>query len=382
MTGTEPMQASSDNSHDHGAKKMSKHRKRRIATWSIVAILGLAFALPLASYTVHWLGGAAIAQDAGSTGTNARSNYWRAVRDGVEGYSAVKGQGANVLVQARGSEWEALRSGPVASIVPWFIVGVAVILVLYHLLHGRNRLESSTISGRRIKRWGSLDRMVHWMTAITFIILAITGLSMLLGRSLLIPLLGKAGFAWWANASINIHNVVGPVFSVGIVMMIVLWIWHNFPARVDLTWFKEGGGLFGNHHPSAGRMNGGEKVWFWLVAIVGVLVCLTGIVLVAPVFGLNLPFVEGLRVEMQQASLIHAVLSVSWTALALGHIYIGTAGTEGAFEGMATGSVSIEWAKQHHDLWYEKMESEGRVTEPGIAPVETVDVAQGHHQPT
>ena len=375
------MQASSEITAERATTgKMSKRRKRRIAPWSIFAVLGLAFALPLASYTAHWLGGTAIAQEAGSTaGTNARSNYWRAVRDGVEGYSAVKGPGANVLVQARGSEWQALRNGPVANIVPWFIVGMAVILLLYHLLHGRNRLKNSSISGRRIKRWGSIDRIVHWGTAITFVILAITGLSMLVGRSLLIPLLGKAGFAWWAAASINIHNVVGPLFSAGIAMMIIMWIWHNFPSRVDLTWFMEGGGLFGNHHPSAGRMNGGEKIWFWLVAIVGVLVCLTGIVLVAPVFGWNLPYVQGLRVEMQQASLIHAVLALSWTAVALGHVYIGTAGTEGAFEGMATGTVSVEWAKQHHDLWYEKMEAEGRITEPGIAPIEAVDVAP-HHQ--
>ncbi len=66
---------------------------------------------------------------------------------------------------------------------------------------------------------------------------------------------------------------------------------------------------------------------------------------------------------MQQANLIHAVLSLGWAAVAVGHIYIGTAGTEGAFEGMATGYVSTEWAKQHHDLWYEEMEAKGRVIE-------------------
>ena len=48
-----------------------------------------------------------------------------------------------------------------------------------------------------------------------------------------------------------------------------------------------------------------------------------------------------------------------WTAVALGHIYIGTAGTEGALEGMSTGYVSEEWAKQHHDLWYKKVASKG-----------------------
>ena len=118
-------------------------------------------------------------------------------------------------------------------------------------------------------------------------------------------------------------------------------------------------------------MNAGEKVWFWIVAIVGLAVSLTGLVMLAPVYGIAipawaefLPLVEGSRPDMQQANLIHAVLSLGWTAVALGHIYIGTAGTEGAFEGMSTGYVSAEWAKQHHDLWYEKAEAKGKVIEP------------------
>jgi len=232
-----------------------------------VAILALAFALPLTSYTAHWLGGAAIAQEAGNAaGTNARSNYWRAVRDGVEGYSSVKGPGANVLVQAGGSDWQALRNGPVANIIPWFIVGMAGILLLYHLIHGRNRLENATISGRRVKRWGSIDRIVHWGTAISFIILAITGLSMLVGRTLLIPLLGKAGFAWWASASMTIHNVVGPLFSIGIALMILMWIWHNFPSRGDLTWLLQENLVLDRRHCWRPGMpdwhhSGGAHIW-------------------------------------------------------------------------------------------------------------------------
>jgi len=68
---------------------------------------------------------------------------------------------------------------------------------------------------------------------------------------------------------------------------------------------------------------------------------------------------------MQEANLVHAVLAIVWTAIALGHIYIGTAGTQGAFEGMASGTVSEEWAMQHHDLWAQKMIAKGKVIEPG-----------------
>ena len=202
----------------------------------------------------------------------------------------------------------------------------------------------------------------------SFIALAITGLSMLVGKAFLIPLLGKAGFAWWAQAAITIHNVVGPVFSVGILLMIVLWIWHNFPTKVDVQWFMKGGGMFTDSHPSAGRMNGGEKVWFWVVALAGLVVAGTGLIMLVPVYNLPVPswlswvpLIEGTRPQMQQAMLIHASLSLVWTAMAVGHVYIGTAGTEGAFEGMKTGYVSEEWARQHHDIWAEKAVENGKV---------------------
>jgi len=123
-----------------------------------------------------------------------------------------------------------------------------------------------------------------------------------------------------------------------------------------------GGGLFTNNHPSAGRFNFGEKLWFWLIATAGVLVCLTGLILVAPIYGIEVPIAMEARALMQQSSLIHVVAGGIWTAVALGHIYIGTAGTEGAFEGMATGYVSEEWARQHHDLWFDKIEQKGQVS--------------------
>lgn len=363
------------------ATKMSPRRKQRIALYGLLGILGLAFVLPLASYSIHWLGNDAVAQDVGSA-VNPRSNYWRAVKEGVSGYSAVQGAESGVLIAPGGTNWQQLRDGPIARYMPWAILGMLGIILLYHLFHGRNKLDAQQLSGRKLKRWNGLDRLVHWVTAISFIALAITGLSMLIGKTLLIPLLGKAGFALWAQASITVHNVVGPVFSVGIVLMIVLWIWHNFPSGVDLQWFKQGGGLLGKKHPSAGRMNAGEKVWFWLVALVGIAVCVTGLIMVAPVYGIAIPewasfipLVEGSRYQMQQANLIHAVLSIGWTAIAVGHVYIGTAGTEGAFEGMKTGYVSEEWARQHHDLWYEKQLAKGKVVDSDATRNRAPDIA-------
>lgn len=346
-------------------QKMSKARRRKIAIWSTFLVLSLSVALPLASYSLHWLGMTATAQDA-SSAINPRSGFWRAIRGGEPGYSAIKGEGANVLVQSGGENWRQFRDSPLLNKLPWAIVGMAALLLLYHIFHGKNRLSAGRLSGRMVPRWNVFERLVHWVTASSFILLAITGLSMLLGKKLLIPVLGKAGFASWAQMSISIHNIIGPIFCVGIALMIVMWIWHNFPTITDLKWFAKGGGLIGKAHPSAGRMNGGEKVWFWILMTIGVAVCVTGVIMVAPFYpNITIPGVNTAREIMQQATSIHAIAAIVWTAIALGHIYIGTAGTEGAFEGMSTGYVSEEWAKQHHDLWFDKMEEKGKVLLPG-----------------
>ena len=64
---------------------------------------------------------------------------------------------------------------------------------------------------------------------------------------------------------------------------------------------------------------------------------------------------------MQEANEFHIIAGLVWMAIAIGHIYIGTAGTEGAFQGMSTGYVTAEWAEQHHNLWFRKLRDQGKV---------------------
>lgn len=345
-------------------KKMTKKQRGRVALWSVFAIVSLSIALPLATQAIYgWSSAHAQASDAAPK--SARSEFWKAVRQGAEGYSAVKGEGAATLVASGGNEWRDTKNSPLVKALPWLIVAVFLVLLLYHIFHGRNRIDHE-LSGRKVKRWNGFERVVHWVTAISFIILAITGLSLMLGKAMLswkigeTALISKQAFAAWAQIAMQSHNLIGPVFCVTILLMIVMWIWHNIPTATDLKWFAKGGGLFGKAHPSAGRMNGGEKVWFWILATLGVVVCITGVVMLAPLVGWTLPEALTGREAAQQSNLLHGILAVIWTAVALGHIYIGTAGTEGAFEGMSTGYVSEEWAKQHHDLWYNEVASKGQ----------------------
>lgn len=332
-----------------------RRRLHVVACCGLVVLAGGALALPLAAY-LHTTGSSAEA--AVERELNPRSSHWRAVRRGVSGYTAVRGQERDVLIDNGGQNWRRLRNGLVAGLAPWWLGGVLLAIGTFFVVRGPVRLEHPP-SGDTVERWSLGERLLHWYTTILFVLLAITGLSLLVGRAVLVPLLGLRGFATYAEVAKDAHNYLGPLFSVGVLLMVLLWFKHNLPNKVDWQWFKQGGGFLKNRpHPSAGRINGGEKAWFWGIMTVGTAVIVTGFILDFPNFGQTRP-------TMQIAHLLHTVLAVIWLSFAFGHIYIGTIGTEGALQAMTRGRVSVEWAKQHHDLWYAELAGQPDHRRPG-----------------
>lgn len=285
-------------------------------------------------------------------------------RDELRGFTTVPGDdGVNVLVQQHGRDWRQLRERWLVDVSGWVLVGVLVAIGAFYAWRGTVKLEHGR-SGRRIPRWSAFERAVHWTVAGLFILLAVTGLALLLGQALLVPLMGHAGFAGFAQYCLWLHNVTGPAFAVALAVMIVMWLKDNVFHRVDWEWFRQGGGIvWPDRHPSAERMNGGEKAWFWLLCTVGAAAVASGLVLDFPVFGQD-------RATMQVAHVVHGVSTVAWVAAFFGHVYIGTLGMEGSFESMTTGEVDANWAQQHHDIWYRR-KLEGRAPEddrPAQAP--------------
>lgn len=342
--------------------QMSRKRHARIMLWSLLIVLVGSMVLPLTGYLYVAIQDAQAAeqQSANEPGANPRANYWRAVREGDEGYTSASGPyTTNSLIQNTGEIWRQARNGPIATIAPWVLAAVLLAIAVFYLIFGPKRV-SEPLSGRKMLRWTAGERLLHWYTASLFIILAITGLSMLFGRAVLIPVLGLPGFSVWAEISIVLHNYLGPLFMVGVIIEVLVWARYNTFKSYDKVWLKQVGGMFKKGaHPPAGRTNAGEKVWFWIIATVGLIgVCISGLVLDFPNFG------QG-RDTMQLANVIHGSLAVLWIAIAFGHIYLGTIGVRGSFQGMSTGYVSEEWMKEHHSVWYEDVKSGRAPARPG-----------------
>ena len=284
---------------------------------------------------------------------NPRSDTWSAVRQGEGGVTTSDSEGHAVLIQSAGQLWRSIRNGPLAGIVPWLLAGVLLAIGIFYLIVGRDELEEPR-TGIRLKRFSLFERSLHWTTATLFILLALSGLSMLFGRAILIPIFGLSGFAAFMQIGIWVHNVSGPIFLAAVAVEFLVWVRYNIPKPMDFRWFKNLGGMIGEGpRPHAEKVNGGAKAWFWLMVLGAIGAGVTGVILDFPIW-------EQSRQTMQIAHVIHATVAMLFLAASFGHIYIGTIGAEGTFEGMWTGTVDATWAKQHQDLWYEeKMKARG-----------------------
>jgi len=303
--------------------------------------------LVLGTLLLFLLSGIFTWQAVGVDMSNPHANFWRTVRQGIAGFTTVTSEGHKVLIQNGGENWREIRNGLLMRYAQWLPALALVVMGIFYVLVGKDKLEKPR-SGIKIERYTLRERLLHWYTALLFVTMAITGLSILLGRMALIPILGHGAVSGYLEASKVLHNYSGPLLLVGICGEFLLWVRYNIPRKIDLEWFKNMGGVIGSGpRPHAEKINGGEKAWFWLVFLFGTAVGITGILLDFPIWGQT-------RFTMQVSHVIHATVAVLFVTVSFGHIYMGTLGAEGTFESMWTGSVDAVWAKQHQDLWYEE----------------------------
>jgi formate dehydrogenase subunit gamma len=274
----------------------------------------------------------------------------------ISGRCTIPDQKACTIEQPAGRDWRHFHEVTLRWIGAIAIIGVLALLLLFYLIRGTVRLESGR-SGRVLVRFSAFERLVHWMTAACFIILAVSGLNITFGKPLLLPYVGPEAFATWSQWAKYAHNYLSFPFTLGVVLIFLMWIAWNFPTRVDVEWLREGGGIVGHKHPPAGRFNAGQKMIYWIVVLGGGAVAASGYFLMFPFYGTNIA-------DMQLAEIVHGVVAALFIAAMLAHIYIGTIGMEGAFEGMWDGTVDANWATEHHRLWAEKEAAAGHISPP------------------
>lgn len=327
---------------------------------SLLVVAGLAWAAMAVDVVFS---GDALAQTRGAVPGNVQgsandSDMWRRLRRGEGFVISDPRTGTVVAIQSSGEEWRAFRNGPLSTYGGWLLAVSALVIGAFYVLMGRLNIDGGP-TGRWLPRFTNAERVIHWYVAATFIMLAVSGLTILFGKQVLMPLIGQKAFSVVASAFLQGHNLFGPLFIVGIVAMFIIYLKDNFLKAADIKWLMMGG-LFSKSHPPSWKFNFGEKAWFWLAVITGAILSVSGIIL-------DFPSLLGERSQLQLALLFHAGAAVIVIAAAIAHIYLGTIGVEGALEGMTAGRVDENWAKQHHDLWAEEVMAEQATTEDGPA---------------
>lgn len=264
----------------------------------------------------------------------------------VKGRVTIPDAKSATLIRPEGQEFRYWQKDVYPKVAAIAILGMIGVIAAFFFTRGRIRLDSGP-SGMTIQRFNGIDRFAHWLTAISFLVLAATGLNTAFGGALLAPLLGPAAFAAWAQTAKTLHNYTGFAFMAGMLLVFLLWVKDNFLSAADIEWLKRFGGLFSHDHPPSERFNFGQKTMFWSVILIGGALAFTGVLML-------FPFVYADIKGMQMATLAHGVLGAFFFAAILAHIYIGTLGMEGAFDAMGSGRVDVNWAKEHHSLWAEE----------------------------
>ncbi len=280
----------------------------------------------------------------------------------IQGLGTIPDVKSYVLEHPAGRDWREYHTVTLKWIGGIAIFGILALLTAYYSWHGTMRIEQGR-SGRTIMRFNAFERFVHWLTAVSFVILAITGLNISFGRSLILPWLGPSAFSTWSEWAKFTHNYLSFAFTVGLVLMFLMWVARNLPSRNDVVWFMNGGGMFGGKEPPAEKFNGGEKLIFWISTFGGIGVIVSGYVLLFPFYGTTVG-------NMELAEIAHSVIAMLFISAMFVHFYMGTIGVEGAFEAMAGGDVDVNWAKERHSIWYEEETQGGAARRPAMRPAE------------
>jgi formate dehydrogenase subunit gamma len=345
-----------------------------------LALAGAAFAqadpvkkddpAPIAAGPVAGASGAALAEPRAdeSNAQRARTQpgnnapFWRAVRNSGNVAGTVNNMAAGekgVLIQSftqypgskltsAGEAWRQIRNRWIIPYGGALVVVIVLALALYYFTRGPLGGHVAD-TGRKIERFTYFERAAHWINAIAFVVLAVSGLVMAFGKFVLLPVIGSTLLGWLSYALKTVHNFAGPLFAVSLVIVFFTFLRSNWPNRDDWNWLRRGGGMFGGGEPPSHRFNAGEKFIFWGgVFFLGAFVVGSGLVL-----DKLLPGLDYQRGDMQIANIIHGVAAMLITAVFIVHTYMGSIGMKGSYQAMKTGYVDEGWAREHHLLWYE-----------------------------
>ncbi|HOP46264.1 MAG TPA: formate dehydrogenase subunit gamma [Desulfobacteraceae bacterium] len=231
-------------------------------------------------------------------------------------------------------------------LTPYVSIIIAIIvffLVLHYTGQGPKRVDLYEDTAE-ITRFNLVERWTHLFRMTSFIFLAFTGFIFFYNNVTLLEIFFDS-----PQSAVVFHWVVGIVFTAASLVSIFLWARDAGFKPYDMQWLKKRGGYLGGRHEEvpAGRLNAGQKIFFWLSALFSLIMAVTGIMLI---------FKSSLGLgTICVLSTIHGFFSILFIASIIAHAYLGTIANPGTWRALVDGKVGRKWAEKHHSEWFKEV---------------------------
>jgi len=200
---------------------------------------------------------------------------------------------------------------------------------------------------RRIVRYTAGTRINHWIVAISFVLLALSGLALF--HPAMFWLTALFGGGPWTRI---LHPFIG-CFMVAAFTLLATEFWKDNRLQPrDWVWLRNLQDVVNNreeHLPEVGRYNAGQKLLFFTIVgcLIGLL--LSGIIIWRQYFSFYFP-IELIRF----GALLHAFCGFVLICAIIVHIYAAI-WVKGSIRAMTRGTVSPGWAWKHHRAWFREV---------------------------
>ncbi len=234
------------------------------------------------------------------------------------------------------------------------VLGVPAVFLLHYLVIGPMVFSHDR---KKIYVFTVFNRIVHAIAVIAFILIIPTGLVMMFGSTF--------GGGEFVRTCKEIHAISTLLFIISVVPMLFMWLRWMLPSFDDLKWMIIMGGYLSKDKKPvpAGRFNAGQKMWFWLATLGGMLMILTGAAMYFQDFKLEILAANGIsQIDFLRASaIVHNILGMAVLALFLTHIYMSVFAIKGAIHSMINGYKEEEEVEILHSSFYKELKEDKKV---------------------
>ena len=251
------------------------------------------------------------------------------------------------FTQLQGSHWFSQTMG-------WIVGITMIVFVLHYLFIGPKRFEHG---GARMHVFSLFMRIVHWLAALAFVLLIPTGIMILYGSYF-----GGGSPVLYAR---YIHDGATVLFLIAVIPMFLFWFVDMLPTLDDIKWLFIAGGYLSKtkREIPAGKFNAGQKMWFWIATLGGILMILTGAAMYYQEFDFGIAAALGLsQIDLLRLSaIVHNLAAFVIVALFVTHLYMSLLAIKGSLSSMIDGYKEEDEVKHLHSSWYKKLKRKGKV---------------------